>query len=155
MLIRNSLYSNGKVTVIKISNFTVWLKIKQSSNTDIFLAGVYIPPLDSSSTISSFQDNNAFHLIQEEISHFNKRGTVAICGDFNARTGKLQDFLLTPGNDIIDMPGSLPITPEFPNNFPRHNRYSDDSKCNRYGKELIVLCKSSGMQIMNGYFMEN
>ena len=140
---------NGTVTVVKNSDFAVWLKIKQRAYPDLYLGVVYIPPLDSSSTISSFQDNNAFHLLQEEITHFSQKGTVAISGDFNARTGRLPDFTL-----FID-PDNHNILTSFQHNmynFSQHNRHSDDIKFNRYGKELLELCKSSNMRIMNGYY---
>ena len=61
------------------------------------IGGVYIPPLDSTSTISNFVNNNAFHLIQEDLTHFMAMGSVVFCGDFNARTGKLRDFVNIPG----------------------------------------------------------
>ena len=72
---------------------------------------------------------------------------MGICGDFNARTGKLPDYILTSGDDTIDA-----ITFATSSEFPQYNRFSDDSKSNRYGKDLFDLCKSSNMRIMNGYF---
>ena len=149
VLFKSNLQLNGTIKVIKNSDFTVWIRIKQD-NTDLYLAGVYIPPLDSSSTISSFQNNNAFSLIQEEISHFSQKGNIAICGDFNARTGKLADFSSTTGKNAIDM-----ISFDSGDSLPMYHRYSDDVKTNKYGKELIELCKSSNLRIMNGYFKNN
>ena len=67
--------------------------------------------------------------------------------DLNARTGKLPDYILTSGDDTIDA-----ITFATSSEFPQYNRFSDDSKSNRYGKDLLDLCKSSNMRIMNGYF---
>ena len=40
-------------------------------------------------------------------------------------------------------------------NFSQHNCHSDDIKFNRYGKDLLELCKSSNMKIMNGYYNIN
>ena len=152
IMLKLDLIENNIVTVIKHSDFVVWLKIKQHGNLDLYLGAVYIPPLDSTSTISSFQDNNAFQLIQEDITHFKSIGHVSVCGDFNARTGQLPDYILTHGNDLHDM--FVPSYRLFYENyeFPNFCRSSDDTKANRYGKELIELCKSSEMKIMNGYF---
>ena len=111
---------------------------------------MYIPPLDSCSTISSFQNNNAFNLIQEEVTHFNKKGNIALCGDFNARTGQLSDYSMTPGNDAINL-----VSFDSDNKLPMYDRHSDDIKSNKYGRELIELCKSSNMRIMNGYFQND
>jgi len=149
VLIRSSLVSKGTVKIVKNSDFTVWIRIKQN-DTDLFLGGVYIPQLDSSSTVSSFQNNNAFNIVQEEISYFSQQGSVAICGDFNARTGQLPDYIQTPGNDDFDM-----ISISSIDNLPMYNRHSDDPKSNKYGKELIELCKSCSMRIMNGYFQND
>jgi len=151
ILIREDLYSGGIVTVAKASDFAIWLKIKQSKNNDVtHLGGVYVPPLDSTSTMSSFQNNNAFHIIQEDITHFKQLGNVTVCGDFNARTGDLSDFLFTHGKDNSNT--RFAQSPVSQINFPNINRFSEDSKTNRYGRELIDLCKSSDMRIMNGFF---
>ena len=114
---------------------------------DLFIAGIYIPPLDSTSTISSFKNNNAYNLIQEEITNFSQKGSVALCGDFNPRTGSLSDFLATPGNDNLSSINGLGSSDEL----PKLSRYTEDNKSNKYGRELIELCKSSNVRIMNGY----
>ena len=151
VLIKSNLVSEGTIKIVKNSDFTVWIKIKQNtSESDLYLGGVYIPPLDSSSTISSFQNNDAFNLIQEEISHFKQKGSIALCGDFNARTGQLIDYTTTDGNDAIDI-----ISFDTEDSLPKYDRYSDDLKSNRYGKELIELCKSCNMRIMNGFYQND
>ena len=149
VLIKSNLESDGTVKIVRNSDFTVWIKIKQDT-FNLYLAGVYIPPLDSSSTISSFENNDAFNLIQEEISHFKQKGSIALCGDFNARTGQIADYTITNGNDAIDI-----ISFDTEDSLPKYQRYSDDLKSNRYGKELIELCKSSNMRIMNGFFQNS
>ena len=153
ILIKTGLFSNGCVTVAKNSDFSVWLKIKQSNNNSLYLGGIYIPPLDSSSTISSFHNNNAFQIIQEEVTHFNEIGDVALCGDFNARTGNLKDFSLTPSHEIVTNFGSIELGRVC--EFDDKDRFSEDTKNNKYGKELVELCKTSDMRIMNGYFMND
>lgn len=153
ILIRSKLIQNSIVSVIKSSDFVVWLKIKQLTGPDLFLGAVYIPPLDSTSTISSFQDNNAFYLLQEEITHYSQLGHVGICGDFNSRTGRLPDFQMTEGRDDHDL--YIPHFNNSDNAFTSRMRHSDDVKVNCYGKELLELCKSSDMRIMNGYFDDN
>jgi exonuclease III len=150
VIIRSDLFKDNTITVVKNSDFVVWLKIKQVFDPDIYLGAVYIPPLDSTSTISSFPDNNAYHLLQDDVTHFSQLGQVTICGDFNARTGLLPDFIHIAGNDSHDIyaPSSVKSNIAFPN----RNRHSDDIKVYPYGKELLELCKSSSMRIMNGYF---
>ena len=111
---------------------------------------VYIPPLDSTSTISSFQDNNAFHVLHDDVTHFRALGNVIICGDFNARTGNHPDFISTAGKDNHDFYNAFCNNETY--DFPDNARKSEDVKVNKYGRELLDLCKSSNMRIMNGYF---
>ena len=103
IMIRTTLTNTNTVTIVKKSDFSVWLKIKQQGDLDLYIGAVYIPPLDSTSTISSFQDNNAYHLLQEDVTHFSQKGYVSLCGDFNARTGTLIDYVTTCGNDTHDV----------------------------------------------------
>lgn len=62
----------------------------------------------------------------------------------NAR--KLKDFIHINGRNVE--PEALSTTTQF----SCYDRFSEDIKVNTYGRELINLCKSSQMQIMNGYF---
>ena len=147
VLIKSKLYEDKTVTIVKNADFIVWLKINRKNRPDLFLGGVYIPPQDSTSMFSNYTDNNAFHLIQEDVTRFGCIGCVALCGDFNARTGKLKDYAYIPGNDVDS---SVILCHHA--DFPSGNRYSEDTKTNAYGKELIALCKSSNIRIMNGFF---
>ena len=150
IMIRTTLTNTNTVTIVKKSDFSVWLKIKQQGDLDLYIGAVYIPPLDSTSTISSFQDNNAYHLLQEDVTHFSQKGYVSLCGDFNARTGTLIDYVTTCGNDTHDV--YVPQTNKVKFTFPIGLRHSDDTKFNQYGKDLLQLCKSSEMRMMNGCF---
>ena len=44
VLINTLLSENGTVTVVKNSDFAVWLKIKQRAYPDLYFGVVYIPP---------------------------------------------------------------------------------------------------------------
>jgi exonuclease III len=151
ILIKTELLKNGMVSIVKSSDFVVWLKIRQSRKSKhyIFLGGVYIPPADSSFTLNSV-NNNIYHLLQDDITSFAKTGSVTLCGDFNARTGKKNDIDCIQGKDFDLL---MQCSNNFQTNgFPCWNRYSEDIKVNNYGKELLSMCKSSDLKIMNGYF---
>ena len=75
---------------------------------------------------------------------------VSISGDFNARSGRLSDYSSFVDHDNHIVPTNFQY--QNVSNFSQHNRHSDDPKTNRYGKELLELCKSSNMRIMNGYY---
>ena len=63
--------------------------------------------------------------------------------DFNTRSGTLSDCITN------DSPIHLPLPPEYTSDEV-WLRVSEDKKVNNYGKELINLCISSRLRIMNG-----
>ena len=77
------------------------------------------------------------------LHHFQAQGSVLVCGNLIARTGQEPDTLSTqedkhlPGGDSI----TTPICP------PRHNY---DHITNKNGSQLLQLCCTLGMYIVNG-----
>ena len=67
ILIKSKFYYDNTVTVVKNSDFVVWLKIRRPNQDDLYIGGVYVPPLDSTSMVSNYNDNNAFCLIQQDV----------------------------------------------------------------------------------------
>ena len=65
-----------------------------------------------------------------------------VLGDFNARTGKLRDFVSKEGNNFI--------TDASENSFCPQDRENFDNNINNHGKKLISLCKNTDMRIING-----
>ena len=55
---------------------------------DIYLCALYIPPHDS-----SYFDPELFSNIETDIDLFHRKGLTVLAGDFNARTGKENDFI--------------------------------------------------------------
>ena len=70
----------------------------------------------------------------------NKGGHIILQGDFNARTAREKDFVKTDKFDV-DI-----VSEEF--ELPMRN--SSDKELNTKGKELLDLCKSYGLCIING-----
>ena len=64
-------------------------------------------------------------------------------GDFNARTGELQEFVCDDNEQYFDLPdGYLADS---------HNtRYSNDHKIDCRGKALIDQCTALGLRFLNG-----
>ncbi len=89
---------------------------------------MYIPPHNSPR--EKRLDCDHFETLQETIYKFSKLGNIVLCGDFNARIGTLDDF-------VIDMGEILP-NPVFTTSIePRKSR---DNHVNAYGRLLIELC---------------
>ena len=84
-------------------------------------------------------------------NHFNLMHFILIylyiCGDTNARTSELVDYVITGACDSLSE--YIQIQPE---GSPRGNV---DKTVNGYGKKLIDLCKYTGLQICNGRLNES
>ena len=67
-----------------------------------------------------------------------------ICGDLNARTGELPDYVEYDNLHILDiLPDDYVVDTPIP-------RLSEDKACNEYGQDLLQFCKNTGMRIING-----
>ena len=78
----------------KSNSEILWIKLKSNYfglKNDIYLAAVYISPLNSSYT-SKRED--LFDILEKDIAQFSKMGSCIICGDFNSRTNIDSDFVV-------------------------------------------------------------
>ncbi|KAI4889447.1 hypothetical protein NFI96_002246 [Prochilodus magdalenae] len=129
------------ITPLKLHKSHIWLKIKKEitdSVKDLFLCTVYIPPSES-----PYYDEDIFPSLHHQISSFQAQGSVLICGDLNARTGSLPDFTSEQGNRYI-------FKHQYLRNITHLPRYNSDPQVNRNGKDLLQLCQSLGLYIVNG-----
>ena len=113
--------------------------------TDLFICCVYDPP--SNSSYSKELDHEILGHVEKEIKHFQKRGNVLLCSDFNTRVGSENDFIYQDSNNF------LPLFKSY--NFDKQilKRYNKDKKLDSRGKDLIDLCistVSSQLRFVNG-----
>ena len=77
-----------------------------------------------------------------------------LIGDFNSRTGTVDDFITMDQNDLIDSSNFEYI--DFVNTFSildvPEKRANVDTKVNNNGRRLIELCKCNEFCIVNGRF---
>ena len=141
MLIWYKAELTNSIKLVKTGVSSIWLQINKEltkTEKDVFLGAPYIPPLEF-----PYFKEDMFSALEEEISYFQARGHIVVCGDLNARTGREQDTLNTQGNKHL--PGGENISsPPCP---PRHNH---DKVTNKHGTQLIQLCRSLGLYIVNG-----
>ncbi len=134
---------HNHINTVKQGKYYTWLKIHKellSSRKDIFLCAIYIPPSES-----PYYSKDMFSTLEEETNHFQAQGNVLICGDLNARTGLQPDFTDTQGNKYIN--NKLTV---INNTFSHIHRYNHDHTVNKNGKDLLQLCRSLGLYIING-----
>jgi hypothetical protein len=137
-------YKQG-INVIEQTLDFVWLKICKKhlkAPEDIFVCMAYIPPTDSQYLASLGVD--ILEQINQGISKFSKMGHVILTGDLNARTGSELD-LITGDNDM-----ALPLDFQYIKDKQIPGRNSQDSTVNARGREILELCVSAGLRIVNG-----
>ena len=77
----------------------------------------------------------------EEVIYFQNKGDVMIVGDFNAKTGSLDDTIPPDKSDeLFDL-----VLDEPP---PKRN--SQDDAVNPRGNDLLDMCRSLDLNIVNG-----
>ncbi len=126
---------------------SIWFKLDKSfcgTIRDIYIGAIYIPPEYSSSHINSTLDD--WDMLEKEISFFQNKGSVLLCGDFNSRTGTQQDYIF---NDSCDTLLSLPSN-YIPDRSDVPVRCNLDEKVNNYGRKLIDFCIGKRLHIING-----
>ena len=71
-----------------------WVKFDKNFfglNHDLFVCVVYYPP--SQSVYMHNLSMDIFQLLEKDIVNYQAKGEILLCGDFNARTGVLSDFI--------------------------------------------------------------
>ena len=117
-----------------------FFKLKQN----IVLCACYRVPDNSSH--QAFVANDMFDLIQENMvlyaEQFNSE--FIICGDLNSRTSIEDDFI---SNDVTDY---VPVPDEYICDDVCYERSNEDTVINTSGRNLLELCRSSNLRIVNG-----
>ena len=133
---------SSHLKIIKKATTHIWLKLNQNiakCDNDMYICAAYTPPLES-----PYYDENFFENLHKEIRHYQAQGNVLLVGDLNARTGCEPDIVDPAGNSHIFGQSSLHLTPTT-----RH-RHNQDHIKNKMGKELVHLCGSLGLYMLNG-----
>ena len=71
-----------------------WMKFDKTFfglSHDLFVCVVYYPPAQS--LYAQNMGNDIFQLLERDIVNYQSRGEILLCGDFNARTGVLSDYI--------------------------------------------------------------
>ena len=128
------------VTPVRNNNQdAAWVKIDKSlCGRDIYLGTLYLSPTGTKEHISK-----QFSDLASDIAKFQQKGEVIIQGDLNARTGREKDFV-----NLHNVEGYKEYDEEEESGIGQRN--SEDSVINKRGEELVELCKSLNMVILNG-----
>ena len=128
-------------SLIKQTSDYIWVKIDKNIlqlDKDILLCSCYITP-----NHSSYFDPDTLPNLENDINLFKRDYFVVLAGDFNARTGVEHDFINYDNCNLAPGGISPPTTIIRP-------RKSFDTHINDLGKQLLEMCKSLDLRILNG-----
>ena len=148
--------ADGVTCVKNTEDILVWLKLERSFfslATDLYLGNVYVVP-----ETSVYLCHDVFNVLRDDISSFQNRPDILVCGDYNARTNTLQDYIDEfhygnngdlPVTSHTDMSRSTLLMDMLENGYL--NRCSKDkARANRHGNHLIEFCKALSLLIIIG-----
>ena len=145
------------MNIVSNNELIVWIQLDNkffNIDRSICIGCIYIPP-EGSSYIATTE--KCFTSIETEVMKFSVDSDIFLCGDLNARTCDYNDFSNPiPGNNGPLNSHDYLVQHDSRSTIPSATlvkRSSQDlSRPNRYGKELLNLCKSSNLLICNGRF---
>ena len=127
------------------SDNIMWIKLNKKLfglGKDLYIAFVYISP--QSSTVNPIHKKQVFEILQNELIQLPRDCDILVGGDFNARLGQINDFILNDDDQHVDLPHTyLP-------DYEVMCRKSQDDTINQYSRHLISLCTSNQLRILNG-----
>lgn len=140
-------YKKG-ITEIKQNQYSIWLKMNKSHfnlSTNLFLCFTYIKPY-----LNKELSETTFAQLESDINLYSSQGDLVICGDCNARTGGLSDYIQDDfvNENFVD----CPMPQDYISDIPL-KRQQLDQKSNFHGTLLTNICKSSQFRIVNGRFL--
>ena len=115
VLIRNK-HSDFVSNIKSASPNKIWSRLKGNLfgiHSDIFLAAVYLPPLQSQRKAGE----DILSVLEEKIHKFSKQGQIILLGDFNARTGTLNGFIENDCQDFTATDNAY----DLDKNWPKRN----------------------------------
>ena len=122
-----------------------WVKLDKQFfgfQKDLCIWVAYFPPAMSSYTKSLGVD--MFACIESDITRKFGDANILICGDCNARIGTNPDYILQDDNTF------LPLFQSYPVDQSITKRKSRDVKIDTKLKELLDLCISQQLRVLNG-----
>ena len=96
--------------------------------------------------------SSSIHLLevlQEQIEHYCVLGNTVVIGDLNGRIGKENDYIV---DDIINkqLRDSLTGLIDYECDLPSDRPTKDIKLANKCGRNILNVCKSSGVRVCSG-----
>ena len=154
---KNAIRHSGGITVLAKNHLRfglklvedteefLWFRLKKSLfqlENDIFLCAAYIPPNNTTPTITT--KKYYFGKLNEILIKYNDKGDVVIMGDLNARTGNESSLHEKIGNQLSHLLPDIEAT-----TLETSNRCFCDVKVNTSGRKVLIICNSHSLEIAN------
>ena len=149
VLVRNSI-SKGVSKLKSASDDCIWLKLEKDFfgfDKNLYLCCCYLIPQHSSTF--TWNDINNCEILETEVLYHSNLGNVLICGDLNARTGDLKDFVPNDNENESSFE-TIPLPPNYHNDNFATIRNNTDHIVNEWGQFIADLCISARLCILNG-----
>ena len=82
--------------------------------------------------------------LEEEMFLFSQKGHIIVQGDYNPRTGDIQERVLDDDNALLNVPE------DYENDEQRFRRSQDSGTVNARGRNLLETCTALNLRILNG-----
>ena len=148
VLIKNNI-AKGVTKQKSASDDCIWLKLDKNFfgfDKNLYLCCCYLIPQNSSTL--TWNDINNCEILETEVLSYSQLGNILICGDLNARTGTLKDYVVSD-NDTSTFQ-TIPLPPNYNNDNFNVLRNNNDPITNDWGKFIVDLCISARLCILNG-----
>jgi exonuclease III len=130
-----------------IHDCIIWLKYTQARENTYF-AFCYFPQENSIFYIRDNVETGLFQRLEDTISLYKDCGKIIITGDLTARTGIRPDY--REHDDLnMDLRNLLSIF-EYEFDSESRERRNTDKHVNSFGRNLLSICQSSNLRIVNG-----
>ena len=142
ILIKNNIRPG--ITFLTSEADRVWIKLDHKFfgiERDAIICFVYVPPKSAVN-----KDPTIFDELSTEIESFKSQGNILACGDFNAKTNSLLDFV----NDVNDQHSPINNNLLYDKSIPIGRQNCDPHPVDDWGKAFLELCKSTNLKILNG-----
>ena len=129
---------NSEYQWLKLDKFFLQLK------KDIYLCTLYLVP-QSSPYLTKMEIHVLETIERDIIEKYNEKGDTILMGDFNARTGSEEDLIISDDISHVPLSDNQYVIDTAVGKISSH-----DSHIDTRGKELLDMCISNQLRILNG-----
>ena len=128
------------------NDFLVWIRLDKTVfnlKDHIMVSAVYLPS-EGFKQIYKKYENDIFDMEESSLTKYSKEYDILMLGDFNSRTGVLDDHIAY--DDFCNTSSNMQS--KYTKLYT--NRSNCDLKANKFGKNLLNLCETPQLRKLNG-----